>query len=485
MLIDRYEPEDVFARVPELASQTDPVLVHLDRLLDDDSLYQQVRGDLARRYRLTLAHGRPSTPGEVLLRLLVVKHLYRWSYAETVQRVADSLILRWFCRVYFRQAPDATTLLRWARTIRPTTLQTLLDRVAVLAQQAKVTQARKLRVDATVVETPIHYPTDSGLLGDGVRVLTRLVTRAKPLLQASLSRQRSVFRNRMRALRRTLQALYRVVRRKAHTAVAQQRPLYERLIQIAEQSVQQARFVQQALASLEDPRDPPVSGDATPSAAPGQGVGARTTAERLRTELDRFLPLVAQVIHQARSRVLEETPIPAQEKLVSLFEPHTRILRRHKTGTPVEFGRQVVLDEVEGGIVTRYRVLGPGEVERHEVDPAVAHHQAVYGHPPRLVTADRGFHVAGQETVLQAAGVRHVAVPASGRGTSESRAQERRRDWKRHYRWRAGIEGRIHSLRRDYGLRRCRSHGEIGLLRDVGWGILASNLRHIAQRLAA
>ena len=115
----------------------------------------------------------------------------------------------------------------------------------------------------------------------------------------------------------------------------------------------------------------------------------------------------------------------------------------------------------------------------------MAHHQAVYGHPPHLVTADRGFHVAGQETVLQAAGVRRIAVPAFGRGTSASRAQERRRDWKRRYRWRAGIEGRIHSLRRDYGLRRCRSHGEVGLLRDVGWGILASNLRHIAECLAA
>ena len=474
MLIDRYPPEDVFARVPELASQTDPVLVQLDRLLDDDDLYRQVRADLARRYRLTLVHGRHSTPGEVLLRLLVVKHLYQWSFAETVQRVADSLVLRWFCRLYFRRAPDATTLLRWARTIRPTTLQALIDRVALLAKQAKVTQARKLRVDATVVETPIHYPTDSGLLGDGVRVLTRLVLRAKPLLQDQLSGRRSVFRNRLRSMRRTLQALYRVVRRKAHTSVAQQRPLYERLIQISEQTLQQAQIIWQALDQV-----------AGPPLFSGSRRAPVSVADRLRAGLDRFVPLLAQVIHQARSRVLDETPVPAQEKLVSLFEPHTRILRRHKTGTPVEFGRQVVLDEIDGGIVTRYRVVGPGEVERHELAPAVAHHQAVYGRAPYLVTADRGFHLLGQELALQAAGVRYVVVPASGRPTTQQRAQERTRAWKRRYRWRAGIEGRIHSLRRDYGLRRCRSHGEVGLLRDVGWGILASNLRHIAQRLVA
>ena len=127
----------------------------------------------------------------------------------------------------------------------------------------------------------------------------------------------------------------------------------------------------------------------------------------------------------------------------------------------------------------------PGEVERHELDPAVAHHQAVYGRPPHLLAADRGFHVTGQEATLQTLGVRHVVVPASGRPTIQQRAQERTRAWKRRYRWRAGIEGRIHSLRRDYGLRRRRSHGEGGLLRDVGWGILASDLRHIAQRLVA
>jgi len=139
MLIDRYDPEEVFARVPELAEQTDPVLVQLDRLLDDDQLYAQVHTDLARRYPLTLVHGRHSTPAEVILRLLVVQHLYALdagSYQETVQRVADSLVLRWFCRVSFQRVPAATTVLRWAVTIQPETLQALNDRVALLAKQA-------------------------------------------------------------------------------------------------------------------------------------------------------------------------------------------------------------------------------------------------------------------------------------------------------------------------------------------------------------
>src|SRR5260221_3623075 len=180
MLIDGYRPEDVFARVPELADQTDPVLVRLDRLLDDEGLYRRVRYDLAHRYRLTLVHGRHSTPAEVLLRLLVVQHLYNWSYQETVERVADSLVLRWFCRVYFQRVPDKATLLRWAATVRPETLQALTDRAARLAKQAKVSGARKLRIDSTGVQTPIHHPTHSGLLGDGLRVLTRPIQRPEP-----------------------------------------------------------------------------------------------------------------------------------------------------------------------------------------------------------------------------------------------------------------------------------------------------------------
>jgi IS5 family transposase len=133
MLLDRYPAEDVFARVPELANQTDPVLVQLDRLLDDNALFQEIWGDLVRRYRLTSVHGRHSTPAEAILRLLVVKHLYAWSSQETAERVADSLVLRWFCRVYFRRVPDATTLLRWAQTIQPETLHHLNDRTAQLA----------------------------------------------------------------------------------------------------------------------------------------------------------------------------------------------------------------------------------------------------------------------------------------------------------------------------------------------------------------
>jgi transposase, IS5 family len=465
VLVDRYAPEDVFARVPELAADTDPVLVRLDRLLEDDELFARVRADLAGRYRLTACHGRHSTPAEAILRLLVVQHLYAWSYRETARRVADSLVLRWFCRVYFRRVPDPTTLLRWAQTIRPATLHALLDRVVALARRARVTRGRKLRIDGTVVPTAIHHPTDSSLLVDGVRVLSRAVRRSRPLVQGALNGARDAFRTRLRTARRALQLLHRMAGQRGDAADAARAAVYRRVIDAAERTVGQAEVVRAALADAVARND--------------------RTAGRLAARLDRFLPLVRRVVDQARRRVLLGQQVPAPEKVLSLFEPHTRLITRRKPGAAVEFGRTLVLDEVEGGIVTRYRLLAAGAAEQAQLGPALRHHRALFGRAPRLVTGDRRLHGPDNERLGREAGVVHLVIPRSGVVGPPQRARERSRPWRRRYRWRSGIEGRISSLRRDYGLRRCADHGEAGMERCVGWAIMARNRRHIALKLAA
>src|SRR5438034_1289208 len=337
MLINRYDPEDVFARVPEVAAQTDPVLKHLDILLEDDELFQQVKADLATRSRYTLVHGRHSTPVEVILRMLICKHLYGWSFQETEERVKDSLVLRWFCRVYFNQVPDDTTLIRWAQTIRPETVHALNDRVVHLATKARVTKGRKLRVDATCVATAIHHPTDSGLLVDSVRTLSRFVQRAKPLVAQTLSNVKAACRSRLRSARRTAQSLHRLLRRKGEEKLKQQKDLYRRLIQTTQQMVQQAEQVQQALGEQVHSR-------------------AHKVVQRLLSSVKEVLPRIRQVIRQSHMRVLEDQKVPSSEKVLSLHEPHTRAIPRHKGGALVEFGREVTLDEVEGGIVTRFEI---------------------------------------------------------------------------------------------------------------------------------
>jgi IS5 family transposase len=462
MLRDRYAPQDLFALVPKLRLEFDPELAQLDQLLDDAALFQRVRADLARRRPHTTTRGRHATPVEVILRLLVVKRLYNWSHEETEHFVSDSLVLRQFCRRYLQPVPDDTTLIRWAALIGPETVAALNDRVVALAQALKVTRGRKLRLDGTVVETSIPYPTDSRLLGDGVRVVSRLLRRAKTVLGAGLALGKQVFRTRTRSVRRLTQQRHRVARRKGEQAAEDLKQAYGQLIQIAKASRAQAA---RALTALHDH-------------AAGQ-------AQPLVERFQHFLPLLDQAIEQATRRVLRGEPVPSEEKLVSLFEPHTQVIRRHKAGKPTEFGRKVLLGEVEGGIVSQYAILDDVGLEHPHLAARLDAHQERFGRAPDLVAGDRGLFSPENEERARDRGVNRIALPQTGRVSRERQQHERQRWSRRGFRFRAGAEGRIHVLKRDYGLERRRDHGEAGMGRWVGWGIVAHNLAQIARAVAA
>ena len=207
-------------------------------------------------------------------------------------------------------------------------------------------------------------------------------------------------------------------------------------------------------------------------------------AQRLGQQLTHFLPLVDQAIWQATRRVLEGEAVPAAAKLLSLFEPHTQVIQRHKPGHAVEFGRKLWLDEVDGGIVSRYVLLDqPGQDQPYLAGSLVGH-QDRFGHPPWLLAGDRGVSSVANERLAQEAGVQRIVLPATGKPAAARRQQERTGWWRRGLRFRAGIEGRISVLRRGFELDCCRDHGEEGMRRWVGWGILAHNLTKIAQTVA-
>ena len=461
MLRDRYAPQDLFTLVPEAALAFDPVLARLDVLLDDDDLYQRVRADLATRYPRTATRGRPSTPVEVILRLLLVRRLYGWSYAEVERCVSDSLVLRQFCRVYLQAVPDDTTLIRWAARITPETVAALNDRIVALAQQARVTRGRRLRIDGTVVETTVRHPTDSKTLGDGVRVIGRLLRRARRVLGDATDLPPQAFRTRTRSVRRLTQQLHRVARRKGEQAAEDLQGAYRKLVDIARASRRQGARVATALRARTEER-----------------------GRRLADRLDQLLPLVDRAIAQATRRVLQGEAVPAHDKLLSLFEPHTQAIRRHKPGKLTEFGRKVLLDETEGGIVSHFSVLDSVGLEHPHFVASLDAHQARFGRAPDLVAGDRGLYTPENEDRARERGVRRVALPKAGRASQERQRHERQRWFRRGFRFRAGLEGRIHVLKRDYGLARCRDHGEDGFGRWVGWGIVAHNLTQIAKAQA-
>jgi transposase, IS5 family len=461
MLRDRYEPMNLFDLVPALGMQLDPLLLQLDQLLDDDALFQAVKADLAKRFPRTLSDGRPATPIEVILRLLVVKHLYDWSYQHTEQWVADSLVLRQFCRVYAERVPDDTTLIRWANLIQPETLHHLLDHVVELARQRRVTRGRKLRIDGTVVETNIDHPTDSTLLYDGIRVLSRTLKRAAHLLQDTTRLARATFRSRTRSAKRHMKRIMEGTRQRGEQAEQTMHTAYQQLLTAATAMVQQALRVREVL------RDQ-----------------ASGSAQRLVDTLEHFCPLLEQVISQTRRRVLQGETVPAREKVISLFEPHTAIIRKGKLRTPTEFGRAVWLDEVDGGIISRYAVLEGNPDEAAQLPASVNHHLAVFSKPPRLLAGDRKVATEANEQYARKHGIRKVVLPASGAKSTERIAYEQQRWFRRGRNWRAGIEGRISGLKRGQGLSRCRYHGEDGMERWVGWGVITHDLRTIAQATA-
>lgn len=459
MLRDRYDPVDLFALVPRLRLSFEPELAALDRLLDDDALVRRAKADLARRRPRSARTGRPSTPVEVILRMLVVQHLYGWSYEETERFVSDSLVLRQFCRLYLAPAPDDTTLLRWANCLQPQTLHDLLDRVTELARERRVTRGRKLRLDGTVVQTPIHHPSDSTLLADGVRVIGRALRRARTIAQAATALPQRYFRDRTRSAARLARRIGELAAHpKAGEDADARAPVYRRLLGVAKASMRQACRVQAALAAAADP-----------------------AAARLCRRLERVRPLLARVADQTARRVLRGERVPAREKVLSLFEPHTALIRRGKARQPTEFGRKVLLDEVDGGLVTRYAVLAGNPADAASLPSSLEHHRARFARAPDLLAADRHFFSADNEHRATELGVRRVALPQRGTSTPERRRYERQRWFRRGHRFRAGIEGRISLLRRRFGLDRCRYHGEAGMERWVGLGLLAHNLRIVSR----
>ena len=191
--------------LPDAAKLWPDGLRRIDQLIDDEALVEVIAEALEQRWGQSRRRGRPGTPAEVVLRMLVLKHLYRWSYAELEQEVRANLVYRAFARISCDAVPDATTILKIAQALGPTVIERLHRRVVDLARAAGVVKGRRMRVDTTVIETPVHYPTDSSLLIDGVRVVTRTLKRIETLI----GHGRRAVRNRMRSVtRRGLDIMY-------------------------------------------------------------------------------------------------------------------------------------------------------------------------------------------------------------------------------------------------------------------------------------
>jgi IS5 family transposase len=437
----------------------------VDELLADRELVQIVYGALARRYPNSRTRGRPGTPADVVLRLLLLKHMRNWSYQVLEREVRANLVYRQFTRVGAQKVPDAKTLGKLALALGPQIIEQIHARVVAIACEKRIVRGRRLRVDTTVVETDIHYPTDSSLLGDGVRVLTRTMQRITKIA----GRAGTKLRDRTRAVGYQVRQIARASRSRVPQGQERLKPCYRTLL------YHTARVVGQAKRFAED-------------VATGRK-RARRVLEMIRLEasrayLERMIPLVRQVMHQARERLFKgNTHVPG--KLVSLFEPHTEIIRKGKASKPTEFGKMVKIQEAEAQIVTHYEVYSERPSDCDLLIPAIAVHKNLLHRSPYLVTADAAFFSQRNETAAHDRGVKRVAIPNRSTKSAERKQLEKTRWFRNAQKWRTGCEGRISLLKRRHGLNRCRYKGSPGIQRWVGLGVIADNLINIGHALAS
>jgi len=310
---------------PDPRKLMEPALQRIDELLDDEALVDGVLEAMRGRFAQSGRRGRYGTPAEVALRMLVLKHLKSWSYEQLQWEVTGNLVYRYFCRIDGGNVPDAKTMVRLGQLLEGEALRGLFDRVVQLAAKRHVTRGRKMRVDTTVVETPIRHPSDSRLCEDVTQVLCREVERARCAGVAAPRGFRNVRRSVARRQREITQISRRPVGREAKRA-ALRRPYRRwlattrRVLRQAEQTVKRARRRWNGL-----------SGRARR--------GIRT--------MQRVIQLGRQVVTQTKLRIFKGITNSAA-KIVSVFEPDTKILRRGKVHKPTEYGQMVKVQEAEG-----------------------------------------------------------------------------------------------------------------------------------------
>jgi transposase, IS5 family len=443
-----------------LGVHLDPVLQGIDAFLGQHSdLVEQVRLDLERALKNPTT-GRSGITASQTLRSLTLMRVKNWDYRELRERINDGYTLRGFTQFDSHLVPKHDAFNRAFNRLTPATLQAINQAVVQAAVKLGLEDGKKLRVDTTVVETNIHYPTDGTLLWDSVRTLTRLVQD----LHHKLPNGVQGFTNRTRSARRRMQQIQRMT---AQQRQQQQESKYRELLRITAQVVQSARQVIEQTKSLG-----------------GIDAVASLVIDQLRREISSYCDLADRVIDQTRRRVLLGEQVPSEQKVYSIFEPHTDLIKRGKVLKPVEFGHKVFLAESAQGLITDYRVLKGNPADSDHVEASLERHQQTFQHPPEWYAGDRGFYSADNVVRCRDAEVGEVCIPQrGGKKTAEQEALERSKAFKKAQRFRVGIEGRISVLFRGRGMKRCRAKGRERFETLVGAAVLANNLMRIAQMI--
>jgi len=435
-------------------------LAALDEVLADPELLvpivERFRWEVEMQRRAVLTDGRPTIAMETYVRLMVLKQRYRWGYRTLVAEVSDSIHLRRFCRISLSErVPDESTIRKLTRRLGAETVSELTRALITKATREKRFRPRAVRIDSTVIEADVRYPTDAGLASHGVRALAREGRK----LAARIGETKRRVRDRSRTMGRTLRAITRTIRRRSGEAKAEVLELTAQTGELLEQSVGEAR----RLAALARRR------------ARGRGAQAKLKAAK---RLDTFADRCEKVVRQIEQRVAGEA---IKDRIVSLADPDARPIRKGKLGKPNEFGYVTQLAEVTENTKRGARGLivpastAPGNPTENTLLPATVAELMRLGILPREVALDGGFQVGPTTEALEELAPERVFI--AGRQEPDSRRTKRRLA-----RYRTGEEGRISHLKRRYGLDRTRLKGAEGQQTWTEWAILTYNADTLALR---
>jgi len=437
-------------------------LAALDRLLADPAvlgpIVERFRREVIEERRAVLTDGRPTIAMETYVRLMVLKQRYRWGYRSLMAEVSDSIHLRRFCRISLSErVPDDSTVRKLTRRIGPDTVNEITRVLIVQATRSKRFRPRAVRIDSTVIEADVKYPTDSGLAADGVKVLAREGRKLAALVKEKKRR----VRDRSRSMGRTLRAVTRTIRRRSGEAKAEVLKLTARTGELLEESIAETR----RLVVIARRR------------ARGRGARAKLKAA---AQLEQLADRCEKVVSQIKQRVAGE---PIKDRLVSISDPDARPIRKGKLGKPNEFGYVNQLCEVTENTRRGARglILPPttqiGNPAEDTLLPDTIAELTRLGIAPKEIALDGGFNVGPTRQTLEDHGLEPDRVFISGRQQPGSKRTQRRLQ-----RYRTGAEGRISHLKRGYGMDRSRLKGDEGQQIWNGWAILAYNADTLVVR---
>jgi IS5 family transposase len=396
-------------------------LTEIDNLLDDERFFAPLKE------RFYTRMGRPTVPVATYLRMMYLKRRYELGYETLVKEVKDSLTWRRFCRLSLEgKVPDSTTLIKLSHKYGEDTIRDLNEALVLKLKEKKVIRGRKLRIDTTVIEANIHYPTDTGLLADGAKVITRTVVKIRKLVTGV----GKGFVNHTRKVKKTYLAINKVLKNRVKRNNPALVKAKEELVEVVDDVITTAKRVLDELDTMES-KTPRIRG--------------------LAKQLDSWLEATDKVVEQTR-KVLKG-------------RVHLKLL----------------IGDTDHGIITTYQVYEGNPADTKLLKPGVKGHRRLFRKRLKAVATDRGFYSKKNEEWLEGSSVKQASIPVRGKASKERRQKQKEPWFRRLQRFRAGSEGRISVLKSKFGLRRSLMRGGDGTGIWVGQGIFAHNLWQAAR----